>query len=142
MTTKPLMTGMASAVLLLVSLSVHLLIFKGVNDIPGFVDMSLTAGMVIAWLLTSKFLKELHRAQPDEHPVRLVTQNAPLALLVLTGFFMLYAVINMGMMIRTNWQGSNIRGVSGFWLFFYALAIVVSWARWRQDRMHSQSQNS
>ncbi len=142
MSNKPLMTGTVSAVLLLASLSVHLLIFKGVNGIPGFVDMSLTAGMVVVWLLTSKFLKELHRAQPDEHPVQLVTQNAPLALLVLTGFFMLYAVINMGMMIRTNWQGSNIRGVSGFWLFFYSLAIVVSWARWRQNRMLSQSQNS
>jgi hypothetical protein len=135
---KPLIISGLSAVLLIASLAVHLLIFKGVSNLPGFIDISLTVGMVVAWLLTSKFLKELQRAQPDVHPVRLITANAPMSLSFLTGFFMLYAIINMGMMIRTNWQGSNIRGVSGFWLFFYALAVMVSWARWRQSRHLSQ----
>ncbi|NOX88603.1 MAG: hypothetical protein GXO77_06225, partial [Calditrichaeota bacterium] len=55
----------------------------------------------------------------------------------ITGFFLFYAVVNLGMMIRTNWTGSNLRGVSGFWLFFYSFALVVSLARIRQLRIHA-----
>ena len=139
---KPLIVGTISAVLLLASLTVHILIFKGEYTVSGFVDIVLTTDMVVAWLMTSKFIKELNRAQPDVHPIRLMTQNVPAVVTFLTAFFMLYAVINMGMMIRTNWQGTNIRGVSGFWLFFYMLTVMVSWARWKQSRQLSRSQNS
>ncbi len=142
MDSKPVITGAVSAVLLGASLIVHILIFEGQVVIPSFVDIALTTGMVMAWLLSSKFIKELNRAQPDVHPVKLITGNVPQWLAFLTAFFMLYAVINMGMMIRTNWQGSNIRGVSGFWLFFYALALMVSWARRRQRKQLSESAKS
>jgi len=139
MNLKAMVTGIVSAILLITSLIVHLLIFEGNSKLPGFIDISLTIGMVLAWLLSSKFIKELNRAQPDVHPIKLMTQNAPRWLVLLTGFFMFYAVINMGMMIRTRWQGSHIRGVSGFWLFFYSLSIMISWARWRQSKQLSES---
>lgn len=126
-----------SAILLAASMTVHALIFKGVTNMPSFVDLGLTVGMVLAWLFTSKLLKILNQTEPDLHPVKTITQNTPAWLVFITAFFLFYAVINMGMMIRTGWKGSELRGISGFWLFFYSLSILVSVAHIRQRRLHS-----
>ncbi|NOX89729.1 MAG: hypothetical protein GXO77_11930 [Calditrichaeota bacterium] len=137
MQVKPKYLAVFSGVLFLAALIVHLLLFWGMHKIPYFLDVLLTAGMVIAWVFSSKILRQIQNSELGMHPVRLLTQNAPNWLVGITGFFLFYAVVNLGMMIRTNWTGSNLRGVSGFWLFFYSFALVVSLARIRQLRIHA-----
>ncbi len=142
MNIQPQWAAVSAAVLLVVSGFAQYLIFVGKTPLPFKIDLLLTAGMVGGWLLSSRYFKEMHQAEGDWHPLRLIGQYAPFWLSALTVFFLLYAVLNMGMMIRTRWEGSNLRGVSGFWLFFYALTILVGYARWNQLRTRAQNQRT
>ncbi|WP_457566658.1 hypothetical protein [Caldithrix abyssi] len=123
-----------SLLLLMISLAAHVSIFLGAEIFPRLFDLFLTGGMVVSWLLSSRFLKQLHKNQPALPPMQVLRSNTPFWLPFFVAFVGLYAVINMGMMIRTNWAGSNLRGISGFWMFFFALGVLVSLAKIRQEK--------
>ncbi len=113
----------------LLSLAVHVSIFLGSENIPLALDLMLTTSMVIIWLLSSRLLKQLHKNQPYKNPLKILKEATPGWLPFLVGFSGLYALFNLGMMIRTRWAGSNLRGISGFWIFFFLLGILIARAQ-------------
>ncbi len=140
MKAKQLLT--ISITFLFVALALHVWIFVGVERFPFSLDVLLTGGMVLVWLFSSRLFKQLHKNEPAESPFKLLQKNVPFWLPPFVAFTGLYALINMGMMIRTRWAGSNLRGISGFWIFFFALGVLISWAKIRQERQQKQTNSN
>ncbi|HHE54847.1 MAG TPA: hypothetical protein ENL21_03625 [Caldithrix abyssi] len=131
----------SSLALLLVALVLHVNIFFGLENIPYSIDLFLTAAMVIVWLVSSHLLKQLQKFQPSLTPLQVLRLNTPVWLPFFVVFTGLYAIFNMGMMIRTCWAGNNLRGISGFWIFFFALGLLISWAKMNQQKSAHTEEN-
>jgi len=133
MNINPKIVLTASLALLIGALVMHVSIFLGLEEAPYSIDWFMTAAMVVIWLLSSRLFKQLHQNQPALPPVKVLRSNTPGWLPFFVAFVGLYAVFNMGMMIRTRWAGNNLRGISGFWIFFFAFGLLISWAKINQQ---------
>ena len=113
------------------SLLLHLLIVTRTYR-PGFeLVMFLTGMMVLAWLYASQTIKTLTDYYPGQNPWRLLFRESPDFLKYGLGFLTLYALVNLFISLSAD-TGSGyvnltilfrkLRGLSGFWILFFALA--------------------
>jgi hypothetical protein len=129
------------------SLLLHILIVMRIYR-PGFeLVLTLTGGMVLAWLYASQRVKTLSDAFPGENPWRVVFRESPDIWKFGFGFLTLYAVINLFLSlsadtgsgyINTTIPFRKLRGISGFWILFFALATL---AQLNVKRLLSASDN-
>ncbi|MBN1408857.1 MAG: hypothetical protein JW956_13755 [Calditrichaceae bacterium] len=126
-----------SAIGLVFSLIIHLIAISDWYQVSNTIIMILTAGILLVWLQSSKNLKVLHKAYPDQHPWKTVFTIGPEWAKYLLYFFIFYAVLNFALMMSfgssNNYLNfevsqSKLRGLSGFWMAFYALGLVFGYA--------------
>jgi len=121
----------------LLSGALHLLIAFNIY-LPGTVlTMLLTVGMFGAWMMASRRIGACIKAAPEEgNPLRFCLEQLPPVFRYGLAFLMLYMLINFYMSLPWPDGGSGLfdfritplklRGLSGFWMFFYSLAAVYS----------------
>jgi len=130
----------------IISLSLHLLIVLSIYYPGMIVTILLTAGMFFSWLFVSNTLKDLSSENKDFHFLELFQKLSPILKYTLI-FFALYAFINF--VITLSFDSSagwvdfelgheKLRGISGFWMFFYLLAFSVAYIKNIYMDNHSQ----
>lgn len=141
-------------ILLLLSLSasllIHILIMMRYYR-PGFLTVSLlTAGMFLAWFHTSNRIKLLADHFPADNPWKRFVSSSPDLLKFIVGFIILYALINLFISMRaasgpglfnTDIPYYKLRGLSGFWMAFFALASLVQLTVNRQIMLQNPDEN-
>ncbi len=122
--------------LFLISVGLHLGVAFSFYYPGSLVVGPLTAGMFLAWLFSSRLIAAIIRATPDDASpfAYLGSLIDPLYKYPLI-FILLYALSNFFMSLSPAPAGSGLfdlnitpqklRGLSGFWIFFYALAVVM-----------------
>ncbi|MBD3224659.1 MAG: hypothetical protein GF313_08010 [Caldithrix sp.] len=115
---------------LMISIILHLLTVLQIFHITYTPAMVLTAGMLIMWLQSSKFLKAGYQLQPGLNPWKnIFAQLHPLSKYFIY-FLFIYALINFVYtmsfeaekgFIETSLSPVKLRGLSGFWLAFYGM---------------------
>jgi len=115
------------------SLIIHLMAIFDWYQVPNTIIMILTAGVLLVWLQSSKNLKILQKAYPDQHPWKTLFTMGPEWIKYLLYLFIIYAVLNFALMMSFG-SGNNylnfevsqskLRGLSGFWIAFYVLGLV------------------
>ena len=117
---------------LVLSLLVHLLTVTGIYYVSGITVGALTIGMLAAWLLSSRMVRQL--SEKDDHPWKTVFASIPEWLRYLFFFMVIYALINTLFSIETD-PGNGyfdsqvsplkIRLLSGFWMLIYLIGFLV-----------------
>lgn len=120
-----------------VSLIVHVLAVLNIYAPPNFVTILLTAGIIIIWLESSKNVKRVFKQNEAVNPWTNAFAVCPAPIKYLTCFLILYAFINFGFImsfkggegyIDASISFQKVRGISGFWLAFYALGLSVGYS--------------
>jgi len=121
----------------ILSLVIHILTVSQVYLVSNLLSMIMTTGILIIWLQSSKELKLLHTIAPDHNLWTYTFGLVPVWLKYGVYFFILYAIFNFIFSAETE-PGSGyfnftvsqpkLRGLSGFWLAFYALGFAVGLA--------------
>lgn len=138
MTFKHFSDSVYMSVLLLVllagSILIHVLVLMRYYH-PGLIMVSfLTFTMFLAWLYSSYRIKRLPAYYPGENPWRLAFRKSPDVWRFSVGFVILYALINLFMSLsadsgpgffNTDIPFHKLRGLSGFWMAFFALASLA-----------------
>ena len=121
----------------ILSLIIHLLIVLSVYYPDTIVSILLTAGMFFSWLYVSNTLKDLFSEDKNFHFLQ-VFQKLPATLKYALIFFAFYAFINFIITLSfdsgSGWVDfklghDKLRGISGFWLFFYLLAFATAYLK-------------
>jgi len=90
--------------------------------------------MVLAWLYASQRIKMLGDLFPGENPWSVLFRKSPDIWKFGLGFLTLYALINLFLslsaesgsgFINTTIPFRKLRGLSGFWILFFALAALA-----------------
>jgi hypothetical protein len=133
-----------------ISLIVHILAVLNIYAPPNFVTILLTAGIIIIWLESSKNVKRVFRQNEAVNPWKNAFAVCPARIKYLTCFLILYAFINFVFImsfksgegyIDASISFQKLRGISGFWLAFYALGLSVGYSI-QNFRNRSQVQGS
>jgi hypothetical protein len=126
-----------SSIGLVFSLIIHISTVFDWYQVPNPVIMILTAGILIVWLQSSKNLKLMHKANPDQHPWKTVFTLCPEWAKYLLYFFIAYAILNFAIMMSfeggkgyVNFKVSQnkLSGLSGFWMVFYIAGFIFGCA--------------
>ena len=111
---------------------VHLLALSRLYLVSNITVGALTLGMLAAWLLSSRMIKEGLRAEGN--PWKLIFNRIPVWLRYLFYFILVYALINAAFALPIRAGGgyvdlevttAKVRLLSGFWLLFYAFAFIA-----------------
>lgn len=130
------------------SLAIHLLTVTQVYLVPNFIIFVLTAGILMVWLSSSRLLKNMQSDHDMINAWKWVFSSAAAWLKYLTVFFIAYAVVNFAMSVSTQPAGGYIdldvsqqklRGLSGFWLAFYALGFLIGRGVGKYDLLRRSS---
>ena len=125
----------------LLAFTLHLLVVLFIWY-PGItVSLPMSAGMILAWLYVSSFLKSIPAKERLQFFKKSEYFSAPLKYFVY--FFFIYALINF--IISLNPESGEgwfdldpghekLRGLSGFWLAFYSLAFVLAFSQFKKSR--------
>ncbi len=143
--------GLLFGLLLLVSLGLHLGVAFRLCFPGPFLVFPLTAGLFFAWLYSSRIISDtIRRAPENESPFAFLASFIPAGLKYPLIFLLLYALSNFFMSLAPASSGGGLfdltidphklRGLSGFWMFFYALAAVM--ARVRQHTSFPSKEES
>ena len=125
-----------SAMGFVLSLAIHLLVAFDLYLVPNMIIMILTAGILLVWLQSSKNLKVMHKSHPDQHPWKTVFNLCPDWAKYLLYFFIVYAILNFTLTlsfgsgdeyVNFDVSQSKLRGISGFWMAFYALGLIFGY---------------
>ena len=117
---------------LVLSLLVHLLTVTGIYYVSGITVGALTIGMLAAWLLSSRMVRQL--SEKEDHPWKIVFSSIPEWLRYLFFFMVIYALINILFSIETDTGNGyfdsqvsplKIRLLSGFWMLIYLIGFLV-----------------
>jgi hypothetical protein len=99
--------------------------------------MPLTAGMIFSWLYTSAAIKDINAAQKEFNFKVFLSKLHPLHSYGLI-FLLIYTLFNFIKTFTTDtgteWVDfdpdyNKLRGISGFWLLFYALGLTASYLK-------------
>jgi hypothetical protein len=121
----------------LTSFVIHLLIVLSVYYPDTTISIVLSAGMFFSWLFVSTTLKDFSGENKD-FDFKSFLKRLPPSLKNLLIFFALYAFINFVITLSfdsgSGWVDfdlghGKLRGISGFWLFFYLLAFSVAYLK-------------
>lgn len=119
------------------SLLIHVIAIFDWYPVSNTIIMVLTAGILLVWLQSSKNLKLLHKAYPDNHPWKTVFTLCPEWTKYILYIFIIYAILNFGLMMSfgtgDNYldftvSQSKLSGLSGFWMAFYVIGLVFGYA--------------
>ena len=144
MNISPIQLILLSAFGFMLSLVIHLLALLNLYLVPNTAIMILTAGILLVWLQSSKNLKILHQAYPDQHPWKTVFNICPEWVKYILYFFIIYAILNFALMmsfgsgdkyLNFDISHSKLRGLSGFWMVFYVLGLIFGYVL----RIHSNN---
>ena len=125
-----------SAIGLVFSILIYLLAAFNLYLVSNTVIMIFTAGILLVWLQSSKNLKVLHKAFPDQHPWKKVISLCPEWAKYFLYFVFIYAILNFALMMNFgsgedymnfNVSQQKLIGISGFWIAFYTLGIVLGY---------------
>ena len=120
-----------------ISLIVHILAVLNIYTPPNFVTILLTAGIIIVWLESSKNVRRVFKQNEAVNPWKKAFAVCPVPIKYLTCFLILYALINFGFIrsfkggegyIDASISFQKVRGISGFWLAFYALGLSIGYS--------------
>ncbi len=114
---------------------VHILALSGIYLVSDMTVGALTIGMLAAWLLSGRLIKE----QPHIHdnPWKVIFTRTPLWLRYLFYFILVYALVNAAFALPVpagkgyvdlQVTTAKVRLLSGFWLLFYAFAFMAGTA--------------
>lgn len=124
----------------IISLFVHFLTLTSLYIVSNITIMALTTGMFLAWLQGSKMLKEIYKKHENNHPLKQIMISCPSWLKYTFYFIIIYSVINFAVSVKLpadqsffNFRVSDnkLRGISGFWLAFYAFGFLVNFTAGR-----------
>lgn len=117
------------------SLLLHLLIVT-MTFYPGNVlSMPVTAGMLISWLYASRTIKDIYNDGKSSLPFKSILLKLPQTLRYILLFLTFYALINFittlsadtgGGWVDLNLSHDKLRGISGFWILFYAMGYAAA----------------
>ncbi len=119
------------------SLIIHLIAIFNLYEVPNIIIIILTAGVLLVWLQSSKNLKILHKAYPDQHPWKTVFTICPNWIKYILYFFIIYAILNFSLKmsfdngdeyLNFDVSQNKLSGLSGFWLAFYMLGLIFGCA--------------
>ncbi len=125
----------------ILSLILHLFIVLSIYYPGNMITILLTAGMFFSWLYISSTIKDFS-SEDNEFSFLQFFQKLPSVLKYTLMFFTLYAFINFVITLSfdsgTGWVDfelghDKLRGISGFWLFFYLLAFGVAHLKTNSD---------
>lgn len=128
---------MLFAFAVLISLIFHILIIFSIYYPGNYLSLPLTAGMIFSWLYTSAAIKDIGAAQKEFSFNFFLSKLHPLHSYGLI-FLLLYALFNFVKTFTTDngtgWVDFDpgyhkLRGISGFWLLFYALGLTASYLK-------------
>jgi len=114
------------------SLLVHLLALSRLYLVSNITVGVLTLGMLAAWLIPSRMIKEQFRT--EESPWKMIFTRTPFWLRYGFYFILVYALVNAlftlpirtgGTYVDLEITTAKIRLLSGFWLLFYAFAFIT-----------------
>jgi hypothetical protein len=117
----------------IISLLLHLLIVLSVYFPDGIITLVFSVGMFFSWLIISRVFRELVDQNPEFNLLQFFRAFPPIFKYVLS-FYAFYALINFTLTFSvetgTGWVEFNLspdklRGISGFWPFFYLFAFSV-----------------
>lgn len=137
MNISPIQLIILSIMGFVLSLIIHLSAILNIYQVPNTIIMILTAGILLVWLQSSKNLKILHKAYPNQHPWKTVFNICPAWAKYLLYFFIIYGVLNFARIMNfdngdayLNFDVSQnkLSGLSGFWLAFYMLGLIFGYA--------------
>jgi len=128
---------------MLISLTVHLLTVLNIFLAPSAVTISLTIGILLVWLQSSRQIKLFLAEDNERNPWKSAFALCPSWVKYVTYFFAVYAFINFAISaeidhtaayINLNVSQPRLRGLSGFWLAFYALGLSIGYAGWKREK--------
>lgn len=120
----------------LLCMAIHLIVVLKIFNIPKLIVMLLTIGMIFLWLQTSRYIKNLSDEMKITHPWKHTFSQVPDWIKYLLYFFVVYAVLNFIVAVDArpsegffdfDVSQSKLRGLSGFWIVFYYLAVLVGY---------------
>lgn len=126
-----------SLIALAASLFIHILTVLKIYLVPISVVYILIIGVIISWLQSRSFLKDLSEENETQHPWTLVFDVCPAWYKYLTYFLFIYALINFGFAVSApsddvqqfvNFDPAQpkMRIITGFFLAFYAYSAVIA----------------
>ena len=134
---------------LFISLIVHLLAVFNIYIVSNIVVLILTAGIIFVWLQSSKYLKLMHEQNETSNPWKMAFDICPAWLKYSIYFLIIYALFNFARTmsfiggegyINTNISSDKLRGISGFWLAFYAFGVSIAYAVFVKEKMTNGSE--
>ncbi len=114
------------------SVLVHVLALSRIYLVSNITVGALTLGMLAAWLLSSRMIKE--QPHTEESPWKIVFIRIPLWLRYGFYFVIIYALVNAAFAlpipagkgyVDLEVTTAKVRLLSGFWLLFYAFAFIT-----------------
>ena len=119
------------------SLIIHLITIFNLYQVPNAVIIILTTGILLVWLQSSKNLKIIHKAYPDQHPWKTVFTLCSNWIKYIFYFFIIYAILNFSLKmsfgngdeyLNFDVSQNKLSGLSGFWMAFYLLGLIFGYA--------------
>jgi len=102
---------------------------------PGYYTViTMTTFMFLAWIYSSNLVRSLSASNEQNHWL-LIIRNSDSWIKYSTAFFVLYAVLNFIASLQVGEGNSyfnteipfyKLRGISGFWMAFFAFAFMVN----------------
>lgn len=111
------------------SLVFHIFIYLEVYLPQNWIIITMTSGIILSWLYSSRTMRQHKNASPESNPWVDLFGNVPVWLKYFTYMVIVYSVVNFissmsfksgSGYINTNVSAVKLRGLSGFWLAFYA----------------------
>jgi len=118
--------------LFIVSLLFHLLIVLKIFYPESYLSIPLTLGMLLSWLIASKTIKE-DIVDDSDNIFQAIKNRTPAWIKYTFIFFVIYTISNFLLTLSVDhgngWVDFNpghnkLRGISGFWLLFYATGFL------------------
>ncbi|MGD9899246.1 MAG: hypothetical protein AB7T22_08990 [Calditrichaceae bacterium] len=122
------------AVGFIASLLLHIFIYLGLYLPHNWVVIIMTSGIILSWLYSSRIMRQHKSEYPEGNPWVDVLNLIPVWLKYFTYMIIVYSFINFissmsfssgGGYINTDVSAVKIRGLSGFWLAFYAIGFSL-----------------
>lgn len=119
------------------SLIIHLLIVLAIYYPGNIITIMFSGGMFFSWLYVSNTFKDLS-SENNEIQFSFLFQKLPSVLKYVLIFFALYAFINFVITLSfdsgAGWVDfklghDKLKGISGFWMFFYFLAYSTAYLK-------------
>ena len=122
---------------IIISLVLHLLIVLRIYYPGNMISMPLTGGMLLAWLFASRAVKDMLDSHKSLN-LKSLLADLPSWWRYLLLFFTSYGIINFISTLSpesgNGWVDLNLghdklRGISGFWVLFYALGFSAAYLK-------------